>query len=170
VIDARDPGVGNGLSIPKDRFDSDSRVRFWTKVDRRGPDECWEWRACRKKSGYGQFRLGGKMRRAHRIAWMLAYGPVPDGFHVLHSCDNPPCVNYRHLFIGTQRDNVRDRNSKGRQARGPAQGRARLTEGQVMDIRGRYSRGECQAEIARRYDMSPGGIWHILHRKTWTHI
>jgi hypothetical protein len=89
--------------------------RFWSKVDRTG--DCWLWVAHRNAQGYGQFATGGHhgaQVSAHRFAWELTNGPVPDGMFVLHHCDNPPCVRPDHLFLGTQRDNVLDAWSKGR--------------------------------------------------------
>lgn len=88
--------------------------RFWEKVDRRGPDECWMWTASRRALGYGQIRIGGKSRKAHRVAYELANGPIPAGMAVLHGCDNPPCVNPAHLRAGTMTDNVRDMVTRGR--------------------------------------------------------
>ena len=89
--------------------------RFWSKVDKHGPragriGRCWLWTGSRNADGYGLFGLLGKTTRAHRIAW----GDVPDGLHVLHRCDNPPCVRRSHLFLGTDRDNQRDKAAKGR--------------------------------------------------------
>jgi hypothetical protein len=88
--------------------------RFWAKVAK--GDGCWEWTGCRHHQWrYGHFRKEGKNVQAHRFSWELAHGrPVPDGMMVCHSCDNPPCVNPAHLFLGTAKDNVRDMLSKGR--------------------------------------------------------
>ena len=86
--------------------------RFWAKVDK--TESCWLWRASLSQDGYGQFKLHGTMRRSHRVAWELVYGVVPNGLFVLHSCDNPPCVNPGHLFLGTNTDNMRDCAAKGR--------------------------------------------------------
>jgi len=87
--------------------------RFWSHVDVRGPDECWPWKACRHGQGYGIFKMTtGVWKKAHRVAYFLTHGTWPDA--VLHSCDNPPCCNPRHLSAGTQLLNVADRHAKGR--------------------------------------------------------
>jgi hypothetical protein len=90
--------------------------RFWPKVNKRGPDECWEWNGCTKPFGYGFIsrRPSGNSELAHRVSWELANGPIPDGLYVLHRCDNPPCVNPNHLFLGDYGDNARDRAAKKR--------------------------------------------------------
>jgi hypothetical protein len=91
--------------------------RFWSKVAYvgAGPDDCWEWDASRDKYGYGQFSMGhSECDPAHRVAYALAHGAVPAGLFVCHSCDNPPCVNPSHLWLGTAADNNRDRDLKGR--------------------------------------------------------
>lgn len=75
---------------------------------------CIEWIASRDGCGYGMFRFGGRSQRAHRVAWILTFGGIPDGLQVLHKCDNPPCVNPDHLFLGTNHDNVLDAVAKGR--------------------------------------------------------
>ena len=102
-------------------------TRFWRFVapsmDDRG---CWEWTGARAgELGYGC--LGGKGPRAHRLSWEIHNGPIPDGLWVLHKCDNPPCVNPRHLFLGTRTDNIRDMFAKGRGRPGPGGARARIT-------------------------------------------
>jgi hypothetical protein len=98
---------------PIARFGSDGE-RVFAKIDRRGPDECWLWRGRKTVCGYGEVRFGGKSQLAPRVVYSLAVGPIPDGLYVLHRCDNPPCCNPAHLFVGTQRDNVADMMAKGR--------------------------------------------------------
>jgi hypothetical protein len=88
-------------------------TRFWAKVVVH-PGGCWEWRGRRMPKGYGKLNRGTKTVYAHRLAFELRNGPIPDGLYVLHKCDNPPCINPDHLFLGTQADNVRDRDTKGR--------------------------------------------------------
>ena len=91
--------------------------RFWSKVKRGAPDECWEWQASRKPKGYGQLFINYHSAHAHRMAYQLTYGAIPDGMFVCHACDNPPCCNPAHLWLGTHRDNSADMVRKGRQKR-----------------------------------------------------
>lgn len=95
---------------------SKDAARFWRKVDRRGPDECWLWTASKTKSGYGHLGLGLKVVRAHRLAMVIAGHEVPPHLSVCHKCDNPACVNPAHLFVGSMSDNIRDSVQKGRHA------------------------------------------------------
>jgi len=87
--------------------------RFWSKVDKRGPDECWPWKAGKVK-GYGWFWANGKDIQAHRFVYELVVGPIPNGLNILHKCDNHPCCNPAHLWPGTDLDNARDCIAKGR--------------------------------------------------------
>jgi len=88
--------------------------RIWSKVAKAGADECWPWTHGKTLAGYGQTTVNGEKRLAHRLAWELAVGPIPAGLCILHRCDNPPCCNPAHLFLGTKKDNAADAIAKGR--------------------------------------------------------
>lgn len=95
----------------------DPSRRFWSKVDDSG--DCWLWTANRTPLGYGRFSFNGEPQKAHRVAWILTHGEIPQGLNVLHRCDNPPCVRTTHLFIGTIMDNCHDMMRKGRMKEPP---------------------------------------------------
>lgn len=98
-------------------------ARFWSKVDRsHGPDACWNWTTSTFSSGYGQFKVGERNLRSHRVAWEMSHGSIPDGLSVLHHCDNRRCVNPAHLWLGTHKDNMRDMAQKSRAAAGDRNG------------------------------------------------
>jgi hypothetical protein len=159
---------------------ADDASRFNAKVDRSGgPDACWPWMASTRDRGYGQFSVGGRegaIPPTHRLAFVLATGQVPaDDVCVLHRCDNPPCCNPAHLFLGTRADNAHDRDSKGRGTAPPVtQGEqhydARLTETDVRAIREATARGESQTWIAKRFGVSATAIRKIDKRQTWRHV
>lgn len=135
---------------------------------------CWLWCGTVKAHGYGVIRIDTKLWRAHRLSWSLFAGPIPDGKSVLHRCDNTRCVNPNHLFIGTQLDNVKDMDAKGRgvrenrhPAKGEAHGRAKLAEDQVAEIRHAHCHGARQVDLARIYGISQATVSAILNRKIW---
>jgi hypothetical protein len=149
--------------------------RFWEKVDKRGPDECWEWQGARNEHGYGWFGpTHGEGAKAHRVAWELTNGPIPEGLCALHHCDNPPCCNPGHLFLGTKRDNTLDMWAKGRgrqpQLPGELNGRALLTAHQVSEIRRRAERGELQRVLAREFRVSRQAVSRIVLHQTWKEV
>lgn len=108
--------------------------------------------------------------KAHRLAWAIQFGNVPDGKDVLHSCDNPPCVNWQHLFLGTQMDNMKDMKGKGRQAKGEGTGMAKLTAENVSKIRGLQGFEMTQQQIADVYGVSRGTIGMVLSGQAWQHL
>lgn len=160
------------------KFTHGDVARFWKKVDRRGPDDCWLWLASTNASGYGQFSVGGRCGRpelAHRIAWMVANGPIPVGLCVLHNCpggDNPACVNPAHLWLGTRRDNSRDMDAKGRRVSvmGECVGTAKLDPARVRDMRNRYAMGGVSTRVlAREYGISKSQVFSIVAGDDWKH-
>lgn len=140
---------------------------FWSYVDKSG--DCWEWTGGVDR--YGRFWTGSHSALAHRVSWELANGPVPDGLCVLHSCDNPVCVNPDHLFVGTNADNTQDALQKGRLIfpRGEHHGNSRLTEADVLAIR-EAARHASQAQVAAQFGTHQGTISKIVNGKLWTHL
>jgi len=148
-------------------------TRFWSKVGRSGPAECWLWMASRTHNsmGYGLFRIGGHLLRAHRVAWMISRGAIPSGLCVLHRCDNPGCCNPSHLFVGTQRDNMEDMTRKGRRVRGADHPKSKLTSRQVCQIRLLYHSGNLnQYELAKRFGLSQPCVGRIVRGEVWKHL
>jgi hypothetical protein len=141
--------------------------RFWAKVDKSaGLDACWLWTASTSGAGYGNIGMDGAMKSAHRISWELANGPIPPGMLVRHKCDNPPCVNPRHLLLGTHSDNMQDMLERGRQAKG-----SKVTEEMVREIRSRYSAGGIsQKSLAAEYGIGQRHICGIILRQRWKHV
>lgn len=95
--------------------------RLWARINVRGPDECWPWTGATARRGwrYGKIGAGGECGAtllAHRVCWAVCFGPIPDGLFVLHHCDNPPCCNPRHLFLGTDADNMADMKAVERES------------------------------------------------------
>ena len=149
------------------------KKRFWKHVSIDGVGKCWEWQACKLKEGYGQFGLNGKVVRAHRLSYELCVGPIPPGMCVLHACDNPPCVNPSHLFLGNDADNVYDSTSKGRRfpQYGEYNGHASLYDGDVIEIRRMYATGKyTQLEISKLFGVSRPHIGKIVNYKEWSHL
>ena len=150
--------------------------RFWPKVDTSGgPNACWPWTASLHGNGYGQFNVShGHPVNAHRVAWELMDGPIPDGLDVLHSCDNPPCCNPLHLFLGTAKDNAADMVAKGRNRHGDARGmrhpNSKLTDDAVRQIRAAVAVGEPKRAIARRFGVNDRLIYMILDGSAWSHV
>jgi hypothetical protein len=171
---------------------------FWSKVDRSG--DCWIWTGTRMHQGYGVVIRNYKRLYAHRVAFEIAYGPIPDGMDILHRCDNPPCVRPEHLDIGTHTDNMRDASRKGRLATGDRSGQrthpertargdrhgsktqpgssargesnhSKLTEADVIELRRlRAEVGMSFPALGRRFGVSGKTAEAIVKRKKWKHI
>lgn len=187
-----------GAATAAKRFTKTAEERFWEKVNKNGPTPdhrpelgpCWIWTAARNNRGYGFFSIGGRPRLAHRFAYSLTAGHVPDEQRVRHECDNGGggCVRPDHLVPGTQGDNVRDmiargRNNPGDRSRAPKgdrhylsrnperSARAKFTPEQILRIRAAYASGEFQyADLAAKWAVHEDTIGQIVRRKTYRHV
>lgn len=147
--------------------------RFWRKVKK--TNGCWIWSGGKKPNGYGQISEGGrgsKCLSAHRVSYELHNGPIPDGLVVMHSCDNPACVNPAHLSLGTHKDNSDDMIAKGRKRTvaplGSSNGKAILTEQDVLYIRA--NKHKSHAQLGREIGVSPNCVRGVRIGRTWSHI
>ena len=168
-------GVRDGKAV------SSLEQRFWSKVKKAGPDECWQWQGACRRGGYGYIRAGsqaGGGLAAHRVSWVLAYGEIPEGMLVCHTCDKPACVNPAHLFLGTYSDNIQDAYDRGRRQAshrsrnvGEKHPGAKLTEEWVREILARHASGKyTHAELAAVYGVARQTITNIMNRRRWKHI
>lgn len=185
--------------MPKKRIDPEVRFKRLCTAVQSG---CWEWNTKSPSRKYGAFLLGDRQRRpipAHRAAWIIFVGDIPEGMHVLHKCDNTWCVNPSHLFLGTHADNMRDMKQKGRgrtasgdqhwtrlqpnriprgpshkwyerDVRGEKNPRAKLTTEDVRCIKRLIQQGLSDQEISSRFSVKSGNIWHIRTGRNWTHV
>lgn len=131
--------------------------------------DCLEWSAYRDRDGYGKASHDGQQRSVTRLV-MKMLGRGVDGMVVMHTCDNPPCVNPLHLRVGSCADNHADRNAKRRQARGSRSGSARLKEQDIATIRECCGRGDTQLSVAKRFGVSRTTIQAIVSKTTWRHL
>lgn len=164
------------MCYPAHMFDTKFVRAFQTRYEMH-PGGCWEWYGPFDKDGYGKIKRHGKTLRAHRVSYEIANGPIPDGLLLMHSCDNPKCVNPKHLTPGTVAANNQDMTRKGRNAQGTGEGlrgadnaQSRLTAIQVVRIRCRAAQGVSQAALAREYGVSQATIHKIIRRELWHHI
>jgi hypothetical protein len=142
--------------------------RFHDNYERGDPSACWPWTGARHYTGYGVIAdEHNQQHRATRIAYELAHGPIPPGRHVCHRCDNPPCVNPAHLFVGRPADNTADAVRKGRWAVGTKKVNAKLTDADVRAIRASTL---TYKELALKFNVSKQLICFIRTRRAWKHI
>lgn len=151
------------------KFTEEQRIEaFWSKVDKSGGiDGCWIWTAGKTGNGYGSVKWKGKQFPAHRIAYFLHFGNIPDNLFACHKCDNPACVNPNHLFMGTHQENVDDRERKNRNnfRAGERHPLAKLTDDEVEEIRQKYAKGNITyKELALEYQVSDSNIYRIINR------
>lgn len=147
--------------------------RFWSKTQKNG--DCIEWSAHRSSKGYGEFYFNGHTRRAHRISWIITNGEIPEGMLVCHRCDNPPCVNPEHLFLGSPKVNMVDRVHKGHYPKNsPRIGGERnrlhkLTDASVLEAKALRPTMTLR-ELASRYGVHIAVIHRAITGKTWKHL
>lgn len=154
----------------KSRADSLAKTfdQHWTLNPK---TRCHEWQRSRRRWGYGQLYVDGENVPAHRFAWERVNGPIPDGMHVCHRCDNPPCVNPDHLFLGTNTDNRRDSVLKERHARGDGHGLKKLGPDDVLEIRRIAASGaHTDSEIAAMFGIKQTQASRIISGKRWKHL
>mgnify|MGYP001601051816 CR=1 FL=1 len=142
-------------------------TRFWPNIKK--TPSCWLWQGDKYKQGYGRIGQGGHSRKilAHRLSWEIHNGPIPRDICVLHHCDNPPCVNPDHLWLGSIKDNHRDMRAKLRHAFGERHGRAKLNEQKIIKIKKMLKAGVTHKVIAGRFRVSRSVITQIALKKTW---
>lgn len=153
-------------------MDAKSVARFWAKVDKSaGPDACWLWKAGKNADGYGDF-WDGRTRAAHRVAWLIEHGSEAGAACVCHRCDNPPCVNPAHLFLGTHADNVADKVAKGRASggslRGEGNGRAKLDASKVVALLSDRAEGASYAVLGAKYGISKSQVFSVVSGRSWS--
>ena len=155
-----------------------NEARFWQRV-RKIVNGCWEWQGARTGHGYGNVFWQSCYVSAHRVAWLLTQGPIPDGLCVLHKCDNRTCVNPIHLWLGTKQENSLDCSHKGRRysvparcmARGERHGIARLSEAAVLSIRQEYDgRRGTKTLLAHKHNVCLQTICNVIDGKIWRHV
>lgn len=143
--------------------------RFWAKV--RMPtnraEGCCEWQGTRDRKGYGRLTREGRSLYAHRHAWSLANGPIPEGSLILHKCDNPSCVCPDHLYVGNHIRNMRDAVERGRTAKGKMHGLSKLTDG---DVRMARESEESTTALARELGVNPATLSRARRGLTWKHL
>jgi hypothetical protein len=127
---------------------------------------CIVWGGSKTKTGYGTITYKHKKFYTHRAMWKAKYGAIPEGLDVLHKCDNPPCINPEHLFLGTQAINMLDRDLKGRHKCGGG----KMTTEKIYSLRKKYNAGAKQIDLAKEYDLHPRTVHKIVNYQTWKTI
>lgn len=152
------------------RYPDPVEVRLWRRVDRGAPGACWEWQGAINSHGYGTIREWCKSKGTHVIAYRSTHGDVPQGMYVCHRCDNRKCCNPAHLFLGTNAENIADRDAKRRQARGSRIKRARISEADAAIIRYLTDCGANGKALAKLYGINQSAVSAIHRRRTWAHV
>ena len=157
--------------------------RFWEKIDKGIDEVCWNWLGHKTIKGYGVIKIKEKMCLAHRVSYEMNIGKIPIGLCVCHSCDNPSCVNPKHLWVGTRAENTNDRHRKGRtvgnknlwkigsKLKGEEKGGVKLKEEDVLLIRSLAKiKEKTTKQLSEMFGISRSQIWRIINNKKWQHI
>ncbi len=176
---AREKGViifGEAMELTDEQW----KDKFWKCVEIKEQGECWEWMFARHRFGYGWFTYKGQLMNSHRVAYLLFYGSIPKGMCVLHRCDNAPCCNPTHLFLGTKGDNNRDRARKGRSThvypnkpapKGELNPFAKLNDDAVREIRRLYNEGNMKSkDIALMFNINRHTVVKVAKKEVWKHV
>ena len=134
---------------------------FWERTEK--VNECLKWCGSFFANGYGQVKVNWKNRKAHRVAYELTFGEIPNNLCVLHHCDNKWCVNPQHLYAGTQKDNMADRSARGRGPVGEKNGNSKLSNFEIVLIQEARRRGESTLVLAERFDVDSSTIYYHTH-------
>jgi transposase len=147
------------------KFCSDE-CRVWSHIDKKSKNECWNYIGNEKDTGYGRVGLNGKTKLIHRVIWEIAKGPIPDNVNVCHTCDNKLCCNPKHLFLGTQKDNMEDCKQKGRIKNNPNKMHSKpfLTNEQILQIQKEYKKNNTgYKQLSKKYNVHYTTIYKIIN-------
>ena len=166
------------MTKPNGNYKPSATERFWSFVDTSG--DCWLWTGTHNRAGYGHFKAGGRQHTATRWLWQTWFGEIPEGLFVLHHCDNPPCVNPEHLWLGSAQDNSNDMKAKGRHRvvrpenpyypNGQRHGVAKLTDSQAQEIADRRRNGEISKALAAEFGVHCNTIYRIHSGRGWSKV
>lgn len=155
-------------------FQESTKKHFWSRVAITDLFSCWEWTGPKIKHGYGRTSFEHENMLAHRMAWIVTFGKIPEGMDVCHKCDNPSCCNPAHLFIGSHYDNMRDMVKKGRchppDNKGENNGMSKLNKDQVVTIRLLHKTGASRIELAQKFKVTKSCIDLIVNEIRWRNV
>ena len=140
---------------------------FWSNIQKSIDTECWIYTKCISTTGYGRIQINRKFVFAHRFSYQLHFGDIPDGMFICHHCDNPPCCNPSHLFLGTSSDNSNDMAAKFRNDKGEEHWNNKLNQTQVLEIKSLLKNGESVSNIANTYNVHVNTIYDIRNNRIW---